>query len=185
MHAKALVDGRPDYPGLLDPEGERAYDAARGDVEWRMRTAIARGELDAFYREERTGQVLRGLDRESWTERMSPPGFGLSNGIHNATCPGPVELEGRLVFLDAKQFEAWLDREVSANKTRPISQHDLKAAYLERVKQIGIAGHSSLQDDLKAMLDLFPQTRMTREQVATLRRNYAPGEWKAPGKRKR
>jgi hypothetical protein len=191
MHAKALAEGRPDdypnpadYPRMDDPEAMRAYDDALEGVERRMRTAIARGELDAFHRDPRTGQVLRGLDRESWTERMSPSGLGLSNDIHNATCPGPVELEGRFVFLDVKQFEEWLEQEVAANRTRPVSEHDLEAAYLERVKQIG-AGRSSLKDDLEAMNALFPQKGMTRAQVANLRRKYAPGEWKAPGKRKR
>jgi hypothetical protein len=128
MHAKALVEGRPDYPGLLDPEGERAYDAARGDVEWRMRTAIARGELDAFYRDPRTVEVLRGLDRESWTGRMSPPGFGLSNDIHNATCPGPAHLEGRLVFLDALEFRAWLRREI---RLRQAAERQAQSALAE------------------------------------------------------
>jgi hypothetical protein len=104
-----------DWPSS-DPEGERAYDDARDAVEVRMREAIAKGELDYFTRDPRTGQVLRGLDRESWTESMSPPGFGLSNDIHNATCPGPVELEGRLVFLDAIEFEEWLEREIQSRQ---------------------------------------------------------------------
>jgi hypothetical protein len=185
MHAKAPAEERPvDYAPLNDPDGEGAYDNARWDVELRLRTALAKGELDAFTRDPRTGEILRGY-REGWTQSMSPPGFGLSNEIHNATCPGPVELEGRFVFLDAIKFKAWLEREVSASKTQPISTRALKAAYLEHVKQIGPAGHSSREDDLDAMLRRFPGAEVTKAQVAILRRKYAPAEWKAPGKRKR
>jgi hypothetical protein len=176
---------------FLDPDAERAYSEARTDGEGRVRAWLASGELDYFYQDPRTGEILRGLDRESWSRKMSPPGSGFlsdeirSSEINNATCPGPPEAEGRVVFLDVPRFKARLKQEVFASRTKPVSQPRLDAAYLDRVKQIGAAGHSSLQDDQAAMRDLFPRHKITRRQIEDVRGRLAPKEWKHPGTRKR
>jgi hypothetical protein len=172
-----------------DPDAERANNDAHKDVEGRLRRALALGELDYFYLDAQTRETVRGVDRESWTKSMSPPGFGLSNGINNeidpATCPGPPEAEGCLVFLDKKQFDLWRAKEVYASRSRPVPERALEAAYIEHVKQIGAAGHSSRQDDLEAMQRRFPKGRVTKERIAFLRNKHAPAKWRAAGKRKR
>jgi hypothetical protein len=172
-----------DWPSS-DPEGERAYNAARGEIELRMREAIARGELDYFTRDPRTGQVLRGLDRESWTESMSPPGFGLSTEIHNATCPGPAHLEGRLVFLDAIEFEEWLEREIqsrqAAERRARSASARAKAAKAEaRVKaEIKRRGGFMPQDEgaefMRQHAPNYPRAR-ARKFVASLTGNVRRG----------
>jgi hypothetical protein len=99
-----------DWPSS-DPEGERAYYAARGEIELRMRTALAKGELRPDYHD-REGRIRRCIDRRAWAESLSPPGLGLQDQIHPASCPGPPELEGCFVSLDAIELEAWLRKEL-------------------------------------------------------------------------
>jgi hypothetical protein len=184
MHAKAPTEGRPvDYAPLLDPDGEGAYDNARWDVELRLRTALAKGELDDFTRDPRTGEILRG-HREGWTQSMSPPGFGLSTEIHNATCPGPVELEGRLVFLNALEFRTWLRKELrlrqAAERRARSASARAKAAKAEaRVKaEIKRRGGFMPQDEgaefMRQHAPNYPRAR-ARKFVASLTGNVRRG----------
>jgi hypothetical protein len=198
--ARAKGDKRPDKPAKANqkgdewphpddwpgshPEGQAAYNAARDEVEVRMREALATGALVPVYLDHK-GVFRHCIDRRSWREYRSPTGLGLDDEIQYPTCPGPPELEGCFALLDEGRFKGWLEKEAAANRTRPVSQHGLEAAYLERVKRIGASVQSSLQDDLEAMRKQLPQAQIARHQVASLRSKHAPKEWKAPGSRKR
>jgi hypothetical protein len=195
--AQARAEGRPlpdppkrpdesHHPDIssINPEAEAVYNDARCKVELRMREAFARGELKPTY-QDREGRIRHCIDRRVWEKRRSLPGVGLLDQIHPASCPGPPDLDGCFVFLNEARFTAWLEKEPSANRARPVSQRDLEAAYLEHVRRIGAAGHSSLEDDHAAMRDRFPGHKISRRQIEDLRRRFAPKEWKHPGTRKR
>jgi hypothetical protein len=103
-----------DYPGS-DPEAERAITAAIYDVELFLRAALAKSEFK-YECHDHEGRVRRCVNRRAWVERKSPPDLGMDDQIHNATCPGPPELEGCFVTVHVIGFETCLQKELQLRK---------------------------------------------------------------------
>jgi hypothetical protein len=116
----SLSQGEADLVEDSDDPGELAVIEARTRVNRKMRDALAGGYLQPFFTDPVTGPTVYTLGSLEWLE------IGLSiklaTVINRITNPGPTFLEGKTVYLENTNFEAW-DAEACPNKGAESQPH--------------------------------------------------------------